>query len=95
MSEVITIECPFCKKKVVKIMHRNDVYSAQTVRAGSNAKTIPKLTKGKNEILVEKCPNCGKTKKEIEKALKEGIPLSHEEIIRRAKEAGLPLKIKG
>ena len=41
-----------------------------------------------------KCPNCGKSKKEIEDALKHGVPPSHEEIIRRAKEAGLPLKIK-
>ena len=49
----------------------------------------------KYEVISEKCPNCGKTKKEIQKRLKEGPKLSHEEIIRRAKEAGLPLKIKG
>jgi hypothetical protein len=45
-------------------------------------------------ILLDKCPSCGKTKKEIEKALKEGKQLSNEEIIKRMKEAGLPLRIK-
>lgn len=73
-------------------MHIPEVYTTQTIRVGSNRKTIPKLVPGKDEVLSEKCSNCGKSKKEIEKALKKGISLSHKEIIRRAKEAGLPLK---
>lgn len=95
MTEVITVECPFCKEKVIKLMHSPEVYGSHTIRVGSNRKTIPKLTQAKNEVLVEKCPHCGKTKKQIERALKEGVPPTHEEIIKRMKEAGLPLKIKG
>jgi Zn ribbon nucleic-acid-binding protein len=94
MPERMTIECPFCKKETIQILHSPEVYSSHTIRVGSNKKTIPKLTHAKDQILSEKCSNCGKSKKEIEKALKEGIPMSHEEIIRRAREAGLPLKIK-
>lgn len=94
MPEVLTIECPFCKQKTIRVMHRPEVYSTQTIRVGSNRKTIPNLTPSKDEVLSEKCSSCGKTKKEIEKALKEGVPPSREEIIRRAKEAGLPLVIK-
>lgn len=94
MPEVLTIECPFCKEKVIKVMHSPQVYSSQTIRVGSNVKTIPKLTEAKDEVLSEKCPNCGKTKKQIEKALKEGVPLSKEERLKRLKEAGLPFIIK-
>ena len=94
MPERITIECPFCKKETIQVLHSPEVYSTQTIRVGSNRKTIPNLTPAKDQILSGKCSNCGKTKKEIEKALKEGIPIPHEELIRRLKEAGLPLKIK-
>lgn len=92
MSEIITQKCPFCKQGDIKVSHTPQVYSTQTIRVGSNRKTIPKLTGGKDEVISEKCPNCGKTKKELEKALKEGVQPSRESIIKRMKEAGLPLK---
>jgi len=94
MPEIIEVECPFCKKGKIRISRSPEKYTTQTIRVGSNRKTIPKLIPGKQTVLSEKCPNCGKSKKEIEDALKHGVPPSHEEIIRRAKEAGLPLKIK-
>jgi len=49
----------------------------------------PRITREKYELLSEKCANCGKSKKEIEKVLKEGKQPSNEEIVRRMKEAGL------
>jgi endogenous inhibitor of DNA gyrase (YacG/DUF329 family) len=95
MPEKITIECPFCKKGTIQVLHSPEVYSTQTIRVGSNRKTIPNLTQAKDQVLSEKCPNCGKNRKEIERALKEGVPPSHEEIIRRMREAGLdPTKLK-
>jgi endogenous inhibitor of DNA gyrase (YacG/DUF329 family) len=94
MPEKITIECPFCKKLTIEVIHSPEVYSTQTIRVGSNKKTIPNLTPAKDQILTVKCPNCGKPKKEIEYALKHGVPLSNEEIIKRLKEAGVPLKLK-
>ena len=92
MPEVITVECPFCKKGEIKVMHQPEVYSTQTIRVGSNRKTIPMLTPAKDEVLSDKCPVCNKNKKEIQKALKEGVKPSHEEVLRRLKESGLPTK---
>lgn len=95
MSEKMTVECPFCKKLTIEIMHSPEVYSTQTIRVGSNRKTIPNLTPAKDQVLTLKCSNCGKSKKEIEDALKHGVPLSNEELIKRLKEAGLdPSKLK-
>ena len=93
MQEIIEIECPICKKGIIKVMHRPEVFTTQTIRVGSNKKTIPKLTPEKNEILSERCPVCDKTKKEIQKRLKEGHKPSHEEMLKRLKEAGLPTRI--
>lgn len=94
MPEKITIECPFCKKLTIQVMHSPEVYSTQTIRVGSNRKTIPNLTPAKDQVLTIKCPNCGKSKKEIEYALEHGVPLTNEEIIKRLQEAGVPLKLK-
>lgn len=43
------------------------------------------------------CPKCGKKAKEIEKALKKGKTkdVSHEDRLKRLKEAGLPTRIEG
>jgi len=64
MPEIITVECPFCKQKTIKVMHSSEVYTLQTTRAGSNRKTIPSLTPAKDEVLSEKCSSCSKSKKE-------------------------------
>lgn len=93
MAEIITIECPFCKQKTIQMSHRPEIYTTQTIRVGSNRKTIPNLIPAKDEILSEKCSNCGKPKKEIQKKIKEGYKPSHEELLNRLKEAGLPTKI--
>jgi hypothetical protein len=93
MPEIVTLKCPFCKQGDISIAETPPTYSTQTIRVGSNRKTIPKLMPGKKEVLTEKCLVCGHTKTEIQKALKEGIKPSREEIIKRMKEAGLPLKI--
>lgn len=87
------LECPFCKEKTIKVMHTPETYTTQTIRVGSNRKTIPKMTPEKNEILSESCSNCGKTKKEIQKKVKEGYNPSREELLKRLKESGLPTRI--
>ena len=88
------IECPFCKTKI-KALYKPSVLQFHVSRISAKTARVPFRTQEKYEILVEKCPNCGKSKKEIEKRLKEGKQPSNEEIIRRMKEAGLPLRIKG
>ena len=95
MPERMTVECPFCKQLTIEIIHSSEVYSTQTIRVGSNRKTIPNLTQAKDQVLTEKCSNCGKSKKDIEYALKHGVPPSNEEIVKRLREAGLnPSKLK-
>jgi DNA-directed RNA polymerase subunit RPC12/RpoP/rubredoxin len=89
------IECPFCKAKI-KVLYKPSMMrftNSSSASAGTKRKAF--RTPEKYEILADKCPNCGKSKKEIERALREGRQLSNEEIIKRMKEAGLPLKIKG
>lgn len=93
MPEIIIVECPFCKEKTIRVMRSPEVYTTQTIRVGSNRKTIPKVTPEKNEVLSEKCSNCGKSRKEIQKRMKEGYKPSREDILKRLKEAGLPTRI--
>jgi len=95
MPEILTVECPFCKSKVIKLLHTPAMYTVDRVMVGSNRKSVPRLSNEKDELLCDKCPNCGKPRKEIEKALKYGKEPSHEEVIRRLREAGLdPTKLK-
>jgi len=93
MNEIM-LECPFCEKRVIKYLYKPASDRVRRARGSSISKTMTFWTKEKYEILSKKCPNCGKTKKEIEKRLKEGKLIPHKELIRRIKEAGLPLKIK-
>jgi len=93
--EELTLECPFCGKITIKCIHKPQTTYFRKARGSAISKTMAFYSKEKYQILVDKCPNCGKSKKEIEKRLKEGKQPSNEEIIRRMKEAGLPLKIKG
>jgi len=61
------LECPFCKKGVIKFLYKPSVYSARrtSCRAGRST-TMNKSSEGV-VITTEKCPNCGKTAEEIEK----------------------------
>jgi len=88
------IECPFCKAKI-KVLYKPSMLRFHVSRVSAKTARVPYRTEEKREILVDKCPNCGKSKKEIEKRLKEGKQPTNEEIIRRMKEAGLdPQKLK-
>lgn len=65
--------CPFCHEEVLEIIWWPSHKAAQVSRSAI-AKNTTFRKKPEGRILVsEKCPNCGKTKKEIEKAWKEGI----------------------
>lgn len=92
MPEKRTIKCPFCEKGDINTIYTPKMLFTKYGRAASNKKAINYFKDEKCKIISEKCPNCGKSKKEIEKRLKEGKQPTHEEVIRRAKEAGLPLR---
>ena len=90
------IECPFCKKAKVRMFHKEGYYQAKVSRISAGAKTTYHWVPDTYEVL-EDCPNCGKSKKEIQKALEGEIStkkLSHEERIKRIKESGLPTRIE-
>ena len=64
-------------------------------RAASNKKAMTYFKDENYKIISDKCPNCGKSKKEIEHALKYGKEPSREEVIKRLREAELdPSKLK-
>lgn len=86
------VKCPFCEKGDITIS-----YTPRTMimrKSSCSAKTAysPFFKDPKTEVITEKCPHCGKGRKEIEKVLKEGKEPSREEILKRLQEAGLPTK---
>lgn len=94
MPEIILIECPFCKTKL-KTSHKPPILQFHVSRVAAKTARVPYRTQEKYEILVEKCPNCGKSKKDIERTLKYGKELPNEEVLKRLREAGLnPTKLK-
>ena len=91
------LECPFCRKGKVKTFHKEGYIQAKTSRISAGAKIKYYKTPDMYEVL-EDCPNCGRKKKEIQKAMDGEIStkqMSHEERLKRFKDAGLPLVIEG
>ncbi len=92
------IVCPFCGENTIKCLFRPSSSRFKRSRGSAISKNVTIWTKEKY-IVVSGCSNCGKSKEEVEEEFKrqekEGAKIPHEEVIRRAKEAGLPLKIKG
>jgi hypothetical protein len=83
--EIIYIECPFCHKDGVKTM-----YNPPTIEARTSRSAIAKATRfhkihEKYEI-IDGCKFCGKSKREIEKAGKEGISKDEERMKKRLEE---------
>jgi len=93
----LPIECPFCHKQTIKALYwppSRETRTSSSASAGSKTKWIRVPERW---VIISGCSNCGKSQKEVEKAYKnrrEGKPIPHKELIRRIKEAGLPLKIK-
>lgn len=90
MPENIIIECPFCHKKTIKAIHYPPVLQTTTSHAAGRSVTRYYYTKDRIEV-ISGCSNCGKSKKEVEKALKEGVKNTERErkIIERLKKQGL------
>jgi len=92
-SETI-IQCPFCGKETITILNIPFVSNTFTskCRAGGKSTVIQK----ERHNVLSGCLECGKSKKDIEKALNTGKTKeeSHEERLRRIKEAGLPTIIE-
>ena len=88
VSEQLT-NCPFCGKLTIKILHIPFVVN----KFSSGCRAGGKRTFVQEEKLniLSGCDECGKSQKEVEKALNDGTDkITHEERIRRIKESGLP-----
>ena len=86
------LECPFCGKGKVKTFYKEGYIQANTTRI-SGRKATRSFHKSETYEVLEDCPKCGKTRKEIQKAIETGKTkvLSHEERIAMLKKRGLPL----
>jgi len=84
------IECPFCGKLSVDCIYFPPVLQTTVTRVSAKTSTQFYKTKEKYEVQ-SSCPNCGKSVKEIQKALDEGKrdPEKDKKILKRLKEQGL------
>ena len=84
------IECPFCRKVGVFTLHQAPTLQAGTSHAAGKTRTKYYYTKEKYEVQSD-CPNCGKSQKEIQRALNEGEknPEKEKKIFERLKKQGL------
>jgi len=89
MPENVTLECPFCHKLTISAIHYLPVLQTSVSRAAGRTSTKYYQTKEKYEIQ-SGCSNCGKSQKEVEKALKEGNEDVEKEkkILKRLQEQG-------
>jgi len=63
-------DCPFCNKMTIRVIF---IPSSKRQEKGTWGGSMPKYIKTKDSIIVESgCSNCGKSQKEVEKALKKG-----------------------
>ena len=91
----ITIHCPFCDKEIEVLHSPSIVTTKRSVTATFGATTKIVRSTEKYEVPSD-CPNCGKSAKEIKKALKEGgesKSVSHAEMLERIKKLGLATRI--
>jgi transcription elongation factor Elf1 len=91
VEEKIT-NCPFCGKETIKILHQPFVArkSMSKSRFGTGG---PVYTKEKFEVL-SGCEACGKSQKEVAKALEGKKSMTHAERITMLKKGGLPLVLE-
>ncbi len=89
--EIINLECPFCHKEGVETMYHPASIAAKTSRSAVAKSTRFHKVPEKYEIL-NGCKFCGKSKKEIEKAMKEGVPQDQEKMKKRYEELQKMLK---
>jgi len=88
--EEVMIECPFCHKKTINATFIPSMLQSKTSRTSAKSVTKFYQTKEKYEIN-SGCKECGKSQKEVEKALKEGKSDMDKEkrILERLKKQGL------
>ncbi|MBU3896613.1 MAG: hypothetical protein KJ697_01625 [Nanoarchaeota archaeon] len=92
MVEHKIIKCPFCKEGDIETLFTPRRSQTMVTRAAGRSKSYSVMKDEKYTVSSDNCPKCGKSKQELQKALMHGIVPSKEDVIRRAKESGLPLR---
>ncbi len=95
MIEEVIIECPFCKKNVIKVIFTPSHFESHTSKTSSKSKTVFYKTKEKYEVQ-SPCTNCDKSVNEIQKALEQGVrnPEKDKKVLERLKEQGFDLNFE-
>jgi len=86
-------KCPFCNIGEITISY---VPSSVRFKKGSWGGSRPGAIRSQehSSIQEDKCPNCGKTKREIQAKLDGEMVVSTEERIKRLRDSGLPTQIE-
>jgi endogenous inhibitor of DNA gyrase (YacG/DUF329 family) len=86
------VPCPNCGKESVEAWLYPAYLEHHTSRISAGAKTTFHMEKEQYEM-VSGCPECDKSLKELQNIEKYG-KLTHEERLKRMKEAGIPTRIE-
>ena len=92
----LKIKCPFCNKGEINVIYSPIFLKFKKGTYGGGKSGISR-TAEKYDVQDKKCPYCGRSAKDIENALKKGTTkeASHEERLKRIRDAGLPTRIEG
>ena len=89
-----SMPCPFCDVGRIKVRHVPILKKEQFASGSAFSKRTTTYTREHYTVL-ENCPNCGASRKEIEKSLREGLSkaINHKDLLERLKKAGLPTRV--
>jgi hypothetical protein len=91
----LALECPFCRKGKIKVFHKEGYLQPKVSRISAGSKATYHRVPDTYEVL-EACPRCGRSKKEIRRAFESGETkdIPHEERLERIRKAGLPTRLE-
>jgi rubredoxin len=93
-EEIKDVGCPICKKAKIRVAFVSGWMEWKVSRIAAGAKRTPFFHDPKIKVH-SKCPECKASREEIKEALERGgKKMSHEERLKRIKEAGLPTVIE-
>ena len=90
----ITMECPFCRRVKIKIRHEEGMVSYRVTRSAAAGSKSVKFRTSDRYYVLENCPSCGKTKKEIQNKLDGKEEVDHKKVLERVRKQGLPTRLE-
>ena len=92
MLQPTKVPCPFCDNEI-EVLYSPPSHTTRRSKSALGTGSNPVFSKESYEVL-KPCPHCGKPANAIKKTLikPEGKPVPKDEMIKRMKEAGIPLR---